>query len=447
MFDLTKEITLTPQDKKLYQKLQIALYLIALLSALYLSYLIIFPHKLYTFSFLNPSSNKNNISTPHLTNGDDFENGQLSGGNVFYFDTNLEGDYSYATVSLYTANSTKNLGTLDISVRKSYQAFMYNLGSPIGFHEGSLLENSGNYYIISDSAWRKFSDINALSALGYSEKNFHPVTVNEMVYNPIGKDITANDSYPDGTLFRIADNYYILNNQQLEKFVSDQAYLTQYDANIAITKDASFLKNYPITDNLAGFADGTLVANGGSVFIVSDGKILPIDNPQTFAQKGYNWNNVLNVGEDEIAIYQRDKLFNIKSIHPDGTIFKTSENSMYYIIEKGEKHLLPGTDIAASWLKKGPIEVSEKALSLYADCSLKNNFWQSSVYSCRVPLNSLSDLIGFDYEFKLKSATNLHIDSLSVDYKKDITQSNFKSFFHGLYNSIISTYASSTPTS
>ena len=433
MFDLTREINLNDRDNKLYKKFQCFLYLAAFFLTLYLSYLIIFPHKYFSFSFLNPTSNQNSIASPASTE----KNGMI-------FDTNITGDYSNALVTINLNSSSEKPGASSISLRKSYQSFLYPEGAPIGWRTGSLLKNNGSYYLVSDSKMRKFSSSATLFALGYTEESFQTVSTEDLAYNQLGAEITATDSYPNSTLFRIENNYYILNDQKLQKFVSDQAYLSKYDPREALVKDPGLLGQYPTMDDLAGFADGTLVANGDSVFIISSGNLLPVDNVQTFENKGYSWNDVLNVGEDEIAIYQKAKLFNIKSPHPDGTIFKTSEDATYYMIENNEKHLLPSTEVAASWLKKEPIMASQKALDIYAHCNLKKKLFSASSYSCKIPLDIFYNLAGFTYEFSFVSDTKLQPDSLSVDYKKDVTKANLKTFILNLYNSIKLTYAPST---
>ena len=443
MFDLTKEIPLEKESQKLYRKIQLFLYLTAFFLAVYLGYLIAFPHKYFSFNFLNPSSNQNNISEPRAANAASLTDRILPEEGSLYFDTDISSDYSKAVFALNLSPSSKKPTSLTVSIRRSYQAFMDNLGAPIGFRDGSLLKNDDNYYIVSASKLRKFSSANIAFSLGYTDKNFKEVTQGDLVYNTIGADVIAADAYPDDTLFRINDNYYILANQSLKKFVSDQAYLSRYDDTEALIKDVSFLNNYPSSDALAGFSDGTLIANAGSVYITSGEKILPIDNVQTFEDKGYDWKDVLNVGEDEVAMYQKDKLFNLKSVHPDGTVFRATENSNFYIIEKGQKHLLPGDSIASSWLKREAIPVSEKNLAVYAKCDLKNNFWNSSVYSCELPLNQFALFPGFTFEFRLDSTagSKLAIDSISVDYQKNVSKNNFKLFLFGLYNSIRGTYA------
>ena len=114
------------------------------------------------------------------------------------------------------------------------------------------------------------------------------------------------------------------------------------------------------------------------------------------------------------------------------------------MVRNGQKHPLPSAAIAASWLKKTPVAVSEKALDIHAECVFKNSFWNRSSYACEIPLDKFSTLIGFTYEFNLASDTAIQMDSLNVDYQKNVNKANFKAFLLGIYNSIIGTYASNT---
>ena len=440
MFDLTQEINLDSKNYTLYRKLQIILYLTAIFLALYLAFLILFPHKFYTFSFLNPNSNKNSMVAPKLDNGLTPKAGLLETNNKLIFNTILVGDYSKAKINLSLANSSSQPTSLFVSARKSYQSFFYKEGRPIGFKDGTLLKNKNHYYIISHGQLRKFVNLDALTRLGYSQNSFQKVEDDEMKYNPIGKIITATDSYPDDTLFKINHDYYILNNHQLRKFSSEPSFSTQYTVNQAITKKADFLKNYPLSNIIVGFADGTLVSNAISVYIVSNGKIYPINNAQTFLSKGYQWNNLVPASEDELALYKKTSLFKISDPQPDGTIFKT-DHSKYYLIKDAQKHLLPGVDIANSWLKKNsPVSVSEKSLTQTIDCNLKKEFLNHYSYSCEIPLDNFKKLFGFDYEFYLSSNQTIKINSINVNYTKDINLTNFKESIKGFLNSIIGKY-------
>lgn len=438
MFDFTKEVKLDERNYTLYRKLQFLLYLGAILLAFYLAFVIIFPKLPFTFSFLNPNSSKNTVFNPRLLNNDFPEKGKFK-ENIL-FNTNFSGSYSTAKINLNLSKKSSLPDSLNISVRKSYQAFLYTSEGLIGFKDGSFLKNNGSFYIVSEGKLRKFNNITVLSGLGYLQENFKEVSIDDLKYNSLGEEIRKNNEYPDSTFFRIDDNYYILENQILKKFISDEAFLSSYNNSQAIKKDIGFLNNYPVSEDLAGFADGTIIAYDISAYIINGNQILPISDTQTFENKGFDWEDVIKVGSDEIANYEKGKLFTMNNSHTNGFVFKTIEDSKYYIIKDGKKYSLPTENIAKSWLKKEPIMVSEKSLKIKNNCQLNQSPFNSKSYSCEIPLDIFDNLIGTSYEFELETSEEIKLDSIDVNFKKNIDFKNLKEFFSGLISRIKKNY-------
>jgi hypothetical protein len=440
MFDLTKEVALDPPARKWYRILQLMLYLLALAAAVFLAYLILFPHKNYNYSFsLDPSSSKNSISQPTIGKQLSVD-GKMGAGDIFAFDASVYGYYSRVTVNLALNGDSAPLKSPILEAQKSYKAFLFDTGDPVGFRDGALLMSGHDFYIVSNGQLRQFADPATLASFGYVPQNFTYVPADELKYNPAGSVIAAIDNYPDDSLFHIADNYYILKNGTLEKFVSDQAFTAQYDPRQALAKDASFLQKFPLSKDPAGFIDGTLVSNGGSVYIISANNLLPVNDPTTFLTHGYLWNNVLPVGEDEIADYPQTKLFKISDPNPDGTVFFTQENSQYYLIQGGQKHLLPGPDIAKSWLgKNAAIPVSQFDSQKALACDLKKNFLSNS-YSCSMSIAGFVDFPGTDFIFKLSNRNAARIDSINLSFTKDLDRANLHSALSNLLNQARNNY-------
>lgn len=443
MLDLTKEINLDNKSYSLYRKLQLALYLLAFIFAAYFSYLILFPRKIYTFSFLNPQSKDNNLSVPHLSDGA-ASSGKISESDNLIFSTVLPNEYSTVKVDL-TLNGNSAPANISLSVRKAYQAFLYKEGDPIGFKDGALLKNNGKYFIVSNGNLRKFSDLKIASEMGYPVENFREASDDELKYNLLGANINRGDSFPDATLFKIGDHYYILEDQKLARFSSEGAFLSQYETEQIIEKSEDFLKNYAPSDKILGYADGALVSSGLSAYIISSGKIYPIDNAETFLNKGFAWEDVIQASEDEISLYEKTRLFNIKDPHPDGTVFKTKEDSKYYMVKDEKKHLLPGGVIAESWLKKSPVSVSRVSLETKLECEFSKNSFFSGGYSCLIPLDDFKNLAGSDYEYNLTSGDKLSINSITVDYEKNINSNNLKISLLGIFNKIKLNYGIQIP--
>lgn len=445
MFDLTQEIALEPSLQKRYRLFQILLYLLALAAAVFLAYLILFPHKNYNYSFAIPSTSpKNSITQPTIGKKLSAD-GQFGPGDVFTFDTSVYGAYSRATINLSLSDDSAPLKLPVLKVKKSYKAFLFDTGAPVGFRDGSLLMNANKFYIVSDGQLRQFADPAVLTGFGYVPQDFTYVLSDELKYNPAGPSINPGDNYPDDTLFRIADNYYILKNGTLEKFVSDQAYTTQYAPKLALAKDASFLKKFPLSQDLAGFINGTPVSNGGSVFIVSDNNLLPVNDPTTFLTHGYQWNKVLPVGEDEIAIYPKTKLFQISDPNPDGTVFVTQDGSRYYLIQGGQRHLLPSPAIAKTWLGNNlAIPVSQKDSQKALGCQLKKNFF-SNTYSCNFSIANFANFPGTDFIFSLTDQNPVQISTINLSFTKDINRTNLYSALGNLRNQARSNYGIAKP--
>ncbi|MDQ1284470.1 MAG: hypothetical protein QG620_818 [Patescibacteria group bacterium] len=450
MFDLTKNIKLNQENTVSYRRTQAGLYALAFSAALVLLFLILFPSKSFIFSFLTPDSNKNDIIDPRDENNISLNNGEMKASQSLIFDTVATGRYSSAEIRLTLAKDSPEPGNISAKIRKSYQAFLYPEGDSVGFKDGTLLESNDDYFIVSNGKIRKFSNENTVLNLGFSKGAFLKASQDELKYNLAGETVTQSkiDSsepiapdYPDYSIFKIEGIYYILKNGELVPFISEKAYLTQYNANQAVAKDQAFLKNYPVTDEPLGFGDGTIISYGESAFVVSEDFILPIDNPETFMEKGYLWEEIIPVSGDEFSLYPKGKLQMLRSSHPDGTIYLTDEDSKWYMVKEGKKYFLPSESIARSWTKKAPIPVSEKSLELKDACSLEKDTLSFRTYSCRFPVESLEAFRGRDYEFNLLEEKNARLETLGVTFKKEVSRENLKVALIDLYNKLKLNYA------
>ncbi len=424
-FDLTKEIKLDEKNYSRYRRLQAFFYAFCFAATLYVAYFVFFPTQTFNFSFTMLTSNKGNALNPRDALGVPITDGKFSVGRKDYFDASLVGSFSNIKLSFTPKNNSLSPENSHIDLRKSYRAFLYPEGQSIGFKDGTLLKNNNTFYVISDGKLRKFGSPAIITALGFPEDAFISASDVDLRYNPLGEEITDTKNYPADSLFKINEAYYLLDaTGMLEKFISTGAFHSQYAENLAISKPADFLKNYPLAENPIGFADGSIISYGSSAYIVSKNKIYPIGDPDIFTNQGYNWNDVITISGDEFSLYAKEKLFTLTSIHPDGTIFFTPDSNKWYQIENGGKHELPTDTIAHSWLKKNPITVLGKSLEVLGGCDLKKELFGN--YSCLIPLDDTQDSAGKYYEFTFAPKNNLKIDNLNLLYEKNMTMQNLK---------------------
>jgi hypothetical protein len=416
MLDFTKKIILESKWQKRYKILRAFLYGGTIGFLLILAYQIIFPSITLNYSFsTKASSNKNTISDPRDSNNAELKKGVLPDKKNFLFDTTILGNFSDATIDIILGKNSNQISNGTLSVKKSYRAFLYPLGAPIGFKDGNLFFSDGNFYLISNGEKRQFSSQKVMQELGFSIGMFTPVEKNDLIYNKTGTNIEDASAYPDGTLFLIDGEYYQLKNNQLSLFVSEKAFLSRYDANLALKKDSSFLEKFTLADDQIGLADGTLASSGTSIFVLSKGKSYPIYSPQVFEMMGFNWNDVYQANSEEVGIYKKQKLSMQGFTHPDGTIFEDAQTKNYYIIENGQKHQIIGTELIKSYLKIHPILVDSASLNNTATCTLKKDLitLQNS-YSCTIPLKNIMTEKGNDYQFTGNFDSGIHIGQINA---------------------------------
>ncbi len=444
LFDLTPKIILKKKDQKKYLYFRAVLFVSAFIFAVFSVFTIIFPTRYFSFSFLNSNSLANTIVNPRDGSGNLPDHGKMSKDSDITFDSSLLGVFSDAKIIFRLNKKSSDITGEKITVKKSYRAFLYPENGLFGFKDGTLLKNLENYYIISDGKLRKFKSKSMLLSMGFNADSFEDVSVDDLIYNALGEDITNANVYPNNSIFKSGADYFILTNGKLVKFISEKAYLSQYSVKQAIEKTIDFLQGYPQNENLIGFADGSLIAYGESAYVASGNKAFPINNVITFEAMGYKWNDIIMIGGDEMSFYEKEKLLDISGAHPDGTIFLASDNTgqnKWYIIKDKKKYSLPTENIASSWSKIEPIKVSAESLISFSECSFGEKWFFSKTYSCKMAIDNLQNLLGKDYEFNVIFNEDIKVDIAELQFKKSYTISNLKRFAASVIKNIKNNYA------
>lgn len=426
MFDLTKEIELSPAAQKTYLALRILTYLLFAAVAAYIFFILFFPIRNFYFSFRTAGALKNTILSPRDKNNNPLEKGLFKKENGLLFDTPLDGDYAKIDVTFFLEKNSPSAHNGTVSVRKSFQSFFYPEGKPLDFKEGCLVKNNGNYYIVSGGKFRKFSSTELLRAMNYNPNAFAEITNEDLLLNEMGDEIIISSKYPNSTLFKIENDYYQIAGNTLYKFVSEKAFLTKYDTSQTIEKEENFLKDFTLAENFFGFADGTLLSYGQSAYVVNKGEILPIAFEYDFRSMGYDWKDVIAANAEEIGVYKKGTLFTLNSPHPDGTIFSDPETKKYFYLQGGQKRELRGSNIQKSYLRRTPILAQATAMEIKKDCQLEKKFSFSKKYSCEIPIKDMQSFFGNDYQFELAAGDEIQIKEIKITFEQNTTWSNLR---------------------
>lgn len=434
-FDLTKEIKLDPPTQKLYCRLRLILWLLFFSAGIGLAFLLLFSSRTLDFSFSRPATNKGSVLNPRTTENVPLTEGVFPAQTPVRFDAALVGNFSRIKVTLSSREKPPLSASKTITLRKSYQAFLYPEGAPLGFPDGTLLKNGTEFFLVSQGTARPFLNTETLLTLGFSPTAFIEVSAEELAAQPRGKTIMKEEGHPPATLFLVSGEYYQLKeNNVLEKFLSPAAFLSRHDAAFAVSKQADFLQTHSVSPKSIGFADGTLIAYANSVYIVSGEKIHPIGDPEVFVGQGYLWEDVLPVSGNEFAFYHKESLFGITSPHPDGTVFFATDSSEWFLIQAGQKHRLPSKEAADQWSGATPIEVRKQNLEALGQCQMQKGFWGK--FSCEIKTDRAEEFLGNYYEFTYLSEETQRFDHLNLRFAKSVSRQNLKLVIFDLWQKL-----------
>lgn len=340
-----------------YLALRGLLYLLIAMVTIYMALRALFPVITQQFDFRSPGSSKNTILHPRAPDATPRENGKIEAGSRMIADTTVVGDFSLLSVRANLEKKSAFPETLDFSVRRSYQSFLYPTGAPV-------------------------------------------------------------TDFPTETAYRLDDTYYALRDGVLHPFVSQAAYLSHLPEGRAVPADQSLLSLYPISEQWLGFRVGSLLGNATGVFIVvSETEVRPVGSAEIFLALGYRFEDVVSVSEEELGVYERGRIILLGAAHPDGTILRDIDNDTYFIIEEGTKRPLPASPYRDFLLTHTtyPILVSTTASETTLSCTLTPNVWGTALL-CELPI-TLPTLYGNDFELSIGSGTAIDMNSLTASFE------------------------------
>jgi hypothetical protein len=365
-----------------YRKLRTLLYLGILILSILLAINVFFPTIEQIFDFRSASASKNTILSPRSPDNTDRSNGKIGHDDTLVADTAVVGDFSLVKASVTLEKNSAVPETLDFSLRRSYQSFLYPTGTPVA-------------------------------------------------------------DFPQEDVYLVNGTYYALRNGTLFPFVSEAAYLSRFPKEYAKTDDATLLKRSPVSEEWLGFRVGSLLANAMGVFVVtSETEARPVGSAEIFLALGYDFRDVIQASEEELGVYKRGRIFLLGAAHPDGTVFLDQDDGSYYLVDQRTKRpLLPGTYRDFLVTDKHPIIVSTQASTQSAHCSLLPNIFSTKL-SCTTPITALAPGFGNDFELRITNPeTGIEINALSVSFETAMNQENLMTLLAKIKQRLLARFA------
>ena len=183
----------------------------------------------------------------------------------------------------------------------------YEIGGEIRFAQYSLLANSqGDIYLLVDDSLRHIVSAEVFRTLGFNPEEVETVDNTDLVGLAIGREITINSAYPTGALIKDAKTggvYYVLSGFKYPIF-SKEILKANFLNQSVLSASSDELEKYPKGEAVK-FKEASLIKSTGSdvVYVISDGRKLPIADEKAFVSRGYQWDKIISTSQAAVDIH------------------------------------------------------------------------------------------------------------------------------------------------
>lgn len=185
----------------------------------------------------------------------------------------------------------------------------------------------------------------------------------------IARQITVSvPTHPNGTLIKTAnnDNVFVLDKGARRYIPSPQIFESHNQWKNVVTISDLEMASYSMGDYIL-FRDGTLISDKDKVYIVEHGFKRPFVSPAVFETRGYKWENVKMVNNQQILnLHPTGPVVNSLDQRTDGDLIKTANSSNVYVLENGKRRLIPSPlvfDMRYRW--NDVVTISSQEIGFY----------------------------------------------------------------------------------
>jgi len=217
----------------------------------------------------------------------------------------------FVSKAVFTSNYSLN----KLLTIKAEDLEKYEIGAPIKYANYSLLQiPSGGVYFLENDTVRPITSKEAFKLIGFNPEEIIKISEEEVLSFPRGEPITVKSSYPVGAILqdKITKEIYFVKDGIKHLLVSDKLLKIYFPKRKIVKVTSEELSKYETGENYQ-LKDGELVkiTSDPKVYVISEGKKLPIANLETFESMGYQWKNIIEVPETVLALHELGEEVNV----------------------------------------------------------------------------------------------------------------------------------------
>ena len=153
----------------------------------------------------------------------------------------------------------------------------------------------------------------------------------------IWNDYFPEQAYPNGTILKAGDTYWLIQNGEKRKFASINVLASRFDPAKAITISES---------NLSLYSEGTIIkfpnysiimSPDGKLYLLVNGKKRLFANNAVFKNMGYNTEEIQSASWADINSYEDGPELSLSSAYPTGALLQNKKTGGVYWVEEETK--------------------------------------------------------------------------------------------------------------
>ena len=154
--------------------------------------------------------------------------------------------------------------------------------------------------------------------------------------------------YPSGTLFKVGSNptVWYVDNGKRRGIPSLGVFESRFDwKNVKNITDATHTELYT-EDSAIGYPDGLLIKGSApTVYIIADGKKLPVTTAEAFNALGYKWENIRTVNDSELSLHSTGASLSTAVSYPSGSLIQKEGDPTVWFVDNGVRRGIPTLDV------------------------------------------------------------------------------------------------------
>lgn len=175
-------------------------------------------------------------------------------------------------------------------------------------------------------------------------------------------------NYPDGTLLQEQGEpgVWLLQNGKRRPFKTRAALYSRYDAKRIIQVSKNELETYSIGPSIK-FANYSLLrAPKGTIYLLVDDSIRGITSMEVFRTIGFNPEEVIDIEEQDIELYNIGEPITLASAYPTGALLQDNQTGAVFYVQDGKRQgIIDRTIMDLRFKNQKPLPIHPDELNQY----------------------------------------------------------------------------------